>query len=134
MHTVTYAQTEPYTVNPAGGGSPAVRPWMEVTVGVGPGGPSYRLWCLVDTGADDVMMGLSVALILGIGYHQLPAVNVHTANGQVSYYQATGLTLDFAGQQTSSDVLFGPLSVPLLGRSALLALEVGFDRNDWHHT
>ena len=133
MHSVNYVQTHAYTVNSTMSGSTLKRPWIEVIVRTG--SSQRRVWCLVDTGADDVMLDLGVAAMLGIPYQQLPQVPLQTANGPVSYYLDQSLTLEFAGQPVTADVLFGVLSVPLLGRAALLAaVEAGFDANAWHHS
>ncbi|MBV9581745.1 MAG: hypothetical protein JO057_24460 [Chloroflexi bacterium] len=61
-------------------------------------------------------------------------MSVNTANGTASFAQLTGMTIEVAGIQVTADVLFGSVSIPLLGRSALLGLfAMGLDSSQWHH-
>jgi predicted aspartyl protease len=133
--TINYAQTHAFVANPPNvAGHVVQRPWLEVEFHSPPN--SRRVWCLVDTGADDTVVPLGVAAILGIQYLNLPVVQVATANGNANLYKQAGMTLDLAGAVgVVADVVFGVVSTPLLGRSALLnAVEAGFEITQWHHT
>ena len=133
MHQVNYATSHPLVANPPGSsGNTVPRPWASVRLHHGVS--SWRVWSLVDTGADDSVMDVGVAAILGINPYLLPVVSVNTANGSGSFSQLTGMLIEVAGVQVKADVLFGSVSVPLLGRSALLGLfATGFDASQWHH-
>jgi hypothetical protein len=63
----------------------------------------------------------------------MPPVNYVCASHQ---YTATGGAAPGAGGRPWADVLFGQVSVPILGRSALVAagLELGFTSLRWQHT
>lgn len=135
MPVVNYAQTHAFVANPPNvQGHVVKRPWLEVEFHRPP--KSRRLWCLVDTGADDTVLSLGVAAALGIHYRGLPVVQVATANGTANLYKQANLTLDLAGAVgILADVVFGVITTPLLGRSALLAaVDAGFEVSRWHHT
>jgi Aspartyl protease len=143
MTTVTYLSCSPshsFVANPPGAppGQLVDRPWVEVVVHWG--GSQHRLWCLVDTGADDTMLDLGTAAVLGINHLALPPVPVRGVTGQRTQFRVqSGVRLDFGGASVpAADVLFGPVALPLLGRSALLdaasGVEVGFDTGAWYHT
>jgi predicted aspartyl protease len=134
MQTVGYGTSYPLVTNPPGvTGHTVARPWASVRIHNGP--QSRRVWSLVDTGADDCVMDLGVAALLGINPAALPVASVNTAGGATGLHRCVGLTIEVAGQAVTADVLFGAISVPLLGRSALLSLfAAGFDATHWHHT
>jgi hypothetical protein len=132
---IAYAQTHAFVANPPTvQGQVVKRPWLEVEIHKPP--QSRRLWCLVDTGADDTVLPLGVAATLGIYYQGLPVVQAATANGTANLYKQANLTLDLAGAVgVVADVVFGVVTTPLLGRSALLAaVDAGFEASQWHHT
>ncbi len=135
---VNYTCRHSFTKNPPGkSGFIVDRPWVEVTALSA--GHSHRVWCLVDTGADDTILDLGTAAVLGINPFILANASVTTAGGHtVSFKLHTGITLMFAGTRVTAPVLFGVVAVPLLGRSALLAashgLDAGFDSANWLHS
>ena len=60
---------------------------------------------------------------------------VATAGGISSMRRIPKLTVDLAGTSIQTDVVFGVLSLPLLGRRVLLdAVEFGFGKQRWYHT
>jgi hypothetical protein len=114
------------------------RPWADVLFGRG--GNTWRVWCLVDTGADDSMLDLGAASGLGVNMSSPPGYNVlNSSGGRTSYYFEPRVDVTFAGLAlpVTAPVLFGRVSVPILGRSALVAaagLELGFTSLRWQHT
>jgi hypothetical protein len=148
MSIVNYACNQhPYVANPPGQyGHITPRPWVEVTAKYG--GSTNRVWCLVDTGADDTILDLGTAAAFGVNHLTLPQVNITLANGVtlVAYGQLGNVFLDFAGAQVPPPgspagitILLGPVAVPLLGRSALLRQAgslagAGFEAGQWQHT
>jgi hypothetical protein len=145
MVQITYTCVQhPYVANPPGvAGQTTPRPWVEVTVD--PAGAGHRVWCLVDTGADDTILDLGTATALGVFTPTLPQVSITLGSGaQQSYGLLTNVTLAFAGAvvpapgQPQVDVLLGAVALPVLGRSALVAAGalagVGFEAARWMHT
>ncbi|MFE6055570.1 retropepsin-like aspartic protease [Kitasatospora sp. NPDC056446] len=144
MSQVTFAcNNHPFVANPPGtaGGQTVARPWVEVVAHVNQ--QQHRVWCLVDTGADDTILDLGAASALGIVPRRLPnQVSVRFGNGASTRFGLQRIDLDFLGRtgttMIAADVLFGPVAVPLLGRSALLqagtGLEAGFESARWQHT
>lgn len=139
MPDVSYVcNTHQYS--PAGGAAPAAagRPWADVTFILR--GFSCRRWCLVDTGADDSM--LDVGAQAGLGINILNPRNyivLNSSGGGTPYYREPQVFVEFAGLAgpVTVPVLFGQVSVPILGRSALTAsptLELGFTNVTWQHT
>ncbi len=128
----------PYVPSPLGFAGPS-RPWIEVTVSGAPGS-AQRVWCLLDSGADDTILDYGTAFALGIDVNLLPWVPVAWGQGGSQLRLAANtICLDFVGEHVHADVLFGMgITMPLLGRSAWLAagnqLEVGFDPATWKHT
>ena len=124
----------------AGGAAPvaAGRPWADVLFTLR--GFSYREWCLVDTGADDSMLDVGAAAALGVNMLNPPGyMVVSSSGGRTPYYYEPQVYVTFAGlaRAVTVPVLFGPVSVPILGRSALTALpalELGFTNAAWQHT
>ena len=79
-------------------------------------------------------MSRGAAGLIGINPDTLLPLPVNTASGKTTHRLARNLTLEIAGVSIKADVLFGMISVPLLGRPAMLAaMEVGFDATHWHH-
>jgi Aspartyl protease len=136
VHRVDYTQSNSYVANPAGqAGHVVARPWVEVTVHDDAQTVTHRIWCLVDTGADESVLDLGTAAAIGVDPQVLPQVQVRTAGGSPQFGRKTGVLLEFANTQVYADVLFGAVAVPLLGRSALVAgVEAGFDDQYWHNT
>lgn len=126
-----------YVTTPLGHAGPA-RPWIEVTVGNTPGS-TQRVWCLLDSGADDTILDFGTAFALGLDLNRFPSVTVAWGQGTSQLRLVNSVYLDFVGEQVYADVLFGMgIAMPLLGRSAWLAagnqLEVGFEPTTWKHT
>lgn len=141
MASISYSCTHPFQQNPSGQHGHLVnRPWVEVNASWA--ATSHRVWCLVDTGADEPILDRGTAAVLGINIASLPQVSVvgigSGAGNAVSFGRQTGVRLDFGGTSVTIDVLFGAVAIPILGRTALLlpsqGLDVGFQANVWHHT
>lgn len=139
MATVNYVCAS-HNYAAAGGAAPGAggRPWADVLFGRG--GNAWRVWCLVDTGADDSMLDLGAASGLGVNTMAPPGYSVlNSSGGRTSYYYEPRVNVAFAGlgRPVAVPVLFGRVSVPILGRSALVAaagLELGFTSLTWQHT
>lgn len=140
-YPVTYSCQHQFMVNPSyGSGHLVSRPWVEVTAALS--GHRHRVWCLVDTGADDTILDLGTAAVLGIVVASLPQTSVTSVTsvpgGTTKFGLHTGVSLSFAGTTVTPHVLFGVVAVPLLGRSALLnmnaGVKTGFDPAKWLHT
>src|SRR4051812_26883090 len=96
VHYASYPVSHHYVANPPGAtGHTVARAWTEVIIKHR--SLKRRVWCLVDTGADDLIVDAALAAGLGIPTLSLPSVSVATANGSASFYRATGLTLGLAG-------------------------------------
>lgn len=144
MTQVTYVcNAHPFVANPPGaaGGHVTARPWAEVVAHFQ--GRQHRVWCLVDTGADDTILDLGTASALHITpLHLRTQVPVVFGNGASTVFGQERIHLDFLGltgnNMVEADVLFGSVTVPLLGRPALLqagtGLEAGFESSSWQHT
>jgi predicted aspartyl protease len=133
MIQVNYAMSYPYISNPPGYALlPTQHAWLELEVYHQ--SKSWRFFAIVDTGADDLILDTGVASYLGIP--QGPQnYSVVTAGGTVPMQRQPGMTVDVAGTTIQTDVVFGVLPLPLLGRRALLAaVEFGFGQRDWYHT
>jgi hypothetical protein len=119
-------------------GAPRGRPWADVLFALG--GNTWRAWCLVDTGADDSMLDVGAAAGLGVNILNPPGyIVLSSSGGRTAYYYEPQVNVTFAGLAgaVTVPVLFGPVSVPILGRSALTALptlELGFTNVTWQHT
>jgi hypothetical protein len=123
--------------NPAGQhGHVLARPWIEVAATVG--GVTHRVFCLLDTGADDTILDMGAAATLGINPLAPPQVTVGGIGRGVSFHEESNVQLDFAGTSLMTSVLFGPTTLPLLGRKAFLdasnGVDVAFEHPSWHHT
>jgi len=85
------------------------------------------------------MLDRSSAIVLGV--NTLGPVSVHvtgTSGASTPYHQAPAVRMTFAElvNPIQAPVLFGPIVVPMLGRSALMAIgepEFGFDGVTWKH-
>jgi predicted aspartyl protease len=132
MTTVTYAMDYPYLLNPPGGApQPQAHAYLEIEVFYQ--NNSRRLWALVDTGADHVMVDSGVAANLGVpsGPKTYP---VATTAGTIWMQVERSLTVDLAGATIQTDVVVDGPPTPLLGRRALLdAVEFGFGQQRWYH-
>ncbi len=137
MKSVSYVCSYPMLVDAAQPPGAVGRPWIEVNV-LNSAGTSRRLWCLVDSGSDATILDLATASHLGVYLDQLPQRWFNTAGGSIVFGLLANVDIEFAGTQLTTDVLFGSIKPPVLGRDALfdagLGLEVGFVRQEWHHT
>lgn len=139
MPSVSYACNN-HQYSPTGGAAPGTpgRPWADVLFALG--GNTWRAWCLVDTGADDSMLDVGAAAGLGVNILNPPGyIVLSSSGGRTAYYYEPRVNVTFAGlaSAVTVPVLFGPVSVPILGRSALTALpalELGFTNVTWQHT
>lgn len=139
MPIVNYAcDNHKYAATGGGVAGPGGRPWADVLFGLG--GKTWREWCLVDTGADDSILDMGAAAGLGVSTVNPPSFSVtNSSGGSTFYYYQPVVDVTFAGlaNPLAVPVLFGPVSVPILGRSALTAiraLELGFNDTTWQHT
>ena len=146
-HAPSICSNHPYVANPPGQyGHVLARPWVEVIATYN--GLSHKVWCLVDTGADNTLLDLGTAATFGVNHLALPQINITLSDGTTSvssYGELANVSLQFAGTQVPGPgmpggvtVLLGNVAVPLLGRSALLQ-EPGspasvFDASQWLHT
>lgn len=108
------------------------RPYEEVVL-YGPMNHT-RLWCLVDSGADDLQIHRSFASKLGINLQTQGQVEpVQTASGSViKVTRVKNVDVEIEGRGIKVDCLFGLNKTPILGRTAILtALDFGFDVNGW---
>ena len=110
------------------------RPWADVKISPShPASVTYK--CLVDTGADYLLLPMSAANLVGI----TPAgrsVNVSTAAGVAAMILEPGVDVEIEGLNVTVSVLFDPTNTTRLvaGRNVLLAaFEFGFDVTHWHH-
>jgi predicted aspartyl protease len=119
MVQVSYAKSHSYIPNPPGYAPlPTQHAWLEIEVYHQ--AKSWRFFAMVDTGADDLILDTGIASYLGIP--QGPqSYSVGTAGGTVQMQRQPGMTVDVAGTTIQTDVVFGVLPLPLLGRRALLA-------------
>lgn len=82
---------------------------------------------------------MGAAATLGINPLAPPQVTVAAIGGGVSFHEESDVQLDFAGTSLKTKVLFGPTTLPLLGRKAFLdaskGVDVAFEHpSSWHHT
>jgi hypothetical protein len=133
MITVNYAQSYPYALNPVWSAPQVVkRAFLEIEVHYLAN--HHRFLALVDTGADDLILDSGVGAILGVP-DQPQDYPINTASGTAWLHREPGLTVYLAGTSVQTDVLFGVLPMPLLGRRPLLtAVDYGFGKQEWHHT
>lgn len=111
------------------------RPYIEVFVA----GPerTFRLWCLIDSGADYSIFDEDVAADIGLTAGAGSTTTVDGVAGSVELDLHDDLELEMEGkivQQCSC--LFGRRQHGLVGRADFLsALHVGFDSTGWlYHT
>lgn len=139
-HSVTYICTHQLLTNPGTqqSGFLLARPWVEVVVDY-LGTHQTRVWCLVDSGADDTVLDLGTAARLSVDLSRLQPRMLGGIGGPGAPFRVcTSLSLSFAGTTVAAETLFGPTPIPLLGRSAMFnsngGIEIGLDETLWHHT
>lgn len=122
---VTYVANYPW--------SPATnRPYAEVKI-TGPSG-SRKVWCLVDSGADKLLLDLVFASHCGLSMASARLVSMRTASGVVvTAHEVPGVSLEIEGTPVTQDVRFLAGALPLLGRVTFLNTfsDVGFDVSGW---
>jgi len=125
--TVTYTNTKNYD-------SSDDRPYAEVIVH-GNNGKKTRLFCLVDTGADDIQIHKDIASSdLDIDLNiEAASTSVATASGGSSrVYIMSNVKMKIEGKIIREDLIFGQNSIPIIGRRTILtAYEIGFNTNQW---
>ena len=128
--TVTFTTRHPW--NRSAPNAPQVnRPYAEVLVGPN----RLRVWCLVDSGADKIMLDAGMASPAGVSLTGATSYTVTTAGGPVTVDEVTGVQLEIEGVPITDDCLFAPGAMPLLGRVTFLnAFQVGLDPQGWLHT
>lgn len=129
--TITYVVHHPWGPRTGQRGGTSNRPYAEVLVGP----KRLRVWCLVDTGADELMLDTAAVARAGISCAGAPHVTVATAGGSLTVQRVAGQPVEIEGVSITTDILFAPRAIPLLGRNALLsAVRAGFDHLGWLHT
>jgi hypothetical protein len=110
------------------------RPYAEIVL-KGPNN-SPRIWCLVDSGADFILLDKSFAntagIVLGAGATQ---IILTASGGSVSVQQLQNIDFVVEGTSLKDTCLFGTNSISILGRVTFLrAFDVGFDKKGWMRT
>jgi len=113
------------------------RPWADVILE-----PTYiptpnTHKCLVDTGADYLLLPASARKGAGLLARPTTIHTSKTAGGVATFDLMTGVEVEIEGYTVTIDVLFDPknAATPLAGRNLLLAaFEIGFQSSDWHWT
>ena len=127
MTTVTFAQAIPFT---------GMRPYADVVLNPGrPGVPTHK--CLVDTGADYLVLPASAAALSGISLSTAVSTAVSSAAGRASMLLMRSVAVAIEGWALTVDVMFDPTNkCPLLaGRGLLLpAFTIGMEQTVWHRT
>ena len=111
------------------------RPYSEVEI-TGPSG-TVRVWCLVDSGADLILLDAAIASTCGIALSG-PGTTLRTlmtASGAgLSVTEVAGVRLVVDGKPHTDDVRFAVGGLALLGRVTFLNAfgDLGFDVSGWH--
>lgn len=85
MSTVNYVcNNHQYAATGVAAPVAARRPWADVLFNLR--GSTWRVWCLVDTGADDSMLDVGAASGLGVNMFNPPGYNVTNSNGGSTSY------------------------------------------------
>lgn len=107
------------------------RPYCEVTVWRNKN--PYRVWCVVDSGADRLQLDSAIAHHLGIPLTSSTSLSVQMADGsKTSYDLVQNVDIEMEKENVSVDILFKNAIPPLLGRTAFLkAIAVAIDNTGW---
>jgi predicted aspartyl protease len=112
------------------------RPYADVVLNPSRlGVPTHK--CLVDTGADYLLLPASAATASGLSLTTSVPFTVSTANGNALMRLLTAVAVDIEGYRVTVDVLFDPTNQcpPLAGRGVLLpAFTMGMESSQWHWT
>lgn len=108
------------------------RPYVEVVI-YGPTGKNERLYCLLDSGADEMMIDESVATNIGINLASGTKKTITTASGgSATATLVTGIEMDIEGKRIKERCYFIKGGVQLIGRNTILAaLEFGMNTKGW---
>lgn len=109
------------------------RPFAEVVIHHN--GQKRRVWCLVDSGADQLQVDSSFGNSLGVPMNA--PVTITMADGSsTTMYKASGMSIEVEGRPAKSDCYFASNNVNVLGRITFLNTfaELGFDINGWMHS
>jgi len=128
--TITFTAHYPWN-RPSSGAPHTNRPYAEVLVGP----HKVRVWCLVDSGADRILLDSGLAPSAGVSLAASKKYSVSTAGGLLTVDEVSTVALDIEGASIVDTCLFAPGAMPLLGRVTLLnAFQFGLDNKGWLHT
>ena len=99
------------------------------------GVPTYK--CLVDTGADFLVLPASAAGASGLSLSNTAQFPLSSATGSATMFILRSVAIEIEGYAVNVDVVFDPTNKcpPLVGRGALLAaFSLGMESSDWHWT
>lgn len=127
MTTIVFGNTLPFVGN---------RPYADVVLNPSRvGAPTHK--CLVDTGADYLLLPGSAAAASGLSLATSVPSTVSTAGGRAAMQLLRAVSVEIEGYRVVVDVLFDPTNKcpPLAGRGVLLpAFSIGMQSSDWHWT
>jgi hypothetical protein len=129
--TVAFPNTYPWN---RPGGPARNRPYAEVKL-IGPT-RTLRIWCLVDSGADSMLVDAAYAGRCGISLAG-PTTPVVTASGGIVHvHEVANVDLEIEGVARKDTVRFLAGALPLLGRVTFLNAftDVGLDAGNWMTT
>jgi len=129
MSTIAFGNSAPFV------GSPP-RPYADVILNPSRAGvPAHK--CLVDTGADYLLLPASAAALSGLSLSRSIPYAVSTAGGGVSMPLLKAVMVQIERYGVTVDVLFDPTNTcpPLAGRGVLIpAFAIGMRLSDWYWT
>jgi len=99
------------------------------------GVPTHK--CLVDTGADFLVLPASAAAASGLSLTRATPFPLSSATGPATMSILKGVPIEVEGYLVKVDVVFDPTNKcpPLAGRGSLLAaFKLGMESSDWHWT
>ncbi len=106
------------------------RPYAEVRVGPN----RVRVFCLVDSGADRILLDSAIAASAGISLAGASTYSVQTVGGPLVVDEVAGVALEIEGRAATDTCLFAAGAMPLLGRVTFLGVfDVGMDASGWLH-
>lgn len=123
-----------YPWNRSGKKAPQVnRPYAEVVIHYN--GKKERVWCLVDSGADQLQVDSSFGSALGVPMKS-PVIVTMADGSTTTMHMESGISIEVEGQAAKSDCYFAGNNVNVLGRITFLNtfVELGFDINGWMHS
>jgi predicted aspartyl protease len=128
--TIAFAAHHPW--NRSQPGAPQDnRPYAEVLVGPN----RARIFCLVDSGADRILLDSGFAAKAGVNLGAASRYRVQTVGGPITVDEVTSVALEIEGIALTDTCLFAVGAMPLLGRVTFLnAFKAGFDPHGWLHS